>query len=120
MSALGIKCSNNFEEAVNMCWSDVTARISNKIKLLYNRNLTLFQRSVLVNGLLTSQIWYYAQTYPLSLKWSKSINVLLDKFNWITNTEPIARSKLNLDRKLGGLSVCNNICIQNVKTVFNR
>ena len=107
MSALGIKFSNNFEDASNMCWSDVKTRISNKIRSMYNRELTLYQRAVLVNSLLTSQIWYYAQTYPLSIKWSKSINVLLYKFIWISNTEQIARSTLNLDRKLGGLSVCN-------------
>ena len=74
---------------------------------MQNRNLTLFQRSVLVNSLLTSQIWYYAQTYPLPLYWSKKINVLLYKFIWIANTEPIARSTLNLDRDMGGLSVIN-------------
>ena len=102
MSVLGIKFSNNFDDATNMCWAAVTSRISNKIKSMYNRNLTLFQRAVLVNALLTSQIWYYAQTYPLSEKWSKSINALLYKFIWITNAEPISRNTLNLERNLGG------------------
>ena len=107
MSVLGVTFSNNFEEATNMCWANVKTRISNKMRSMYNRNLTLFQRSLIVNSLLTSQIWYYAQTYPLSLKWSKGINSLLYKFIWITNTEPIARSTLTLDRKLGGLSAIN-------------
>ena len=107
MSVLGIKFCNEFEESVNICWSEALTRISNKIATMHNRNLTLFQRSVLVNSLLTSQIWYYAQTYPLPLYWSKKINVLLYKFIWITNSEPIARSTLNLDRDMGGLSVIN-------------
>ena len=60
MPVWGITFSNNFEEAANMCWSNVKTRISNKIRSMYNRNLTLFQRSLIVNSLLTSQIWYYA------------------------------------------------------------
>ena len=74
---------------------------------MHNRKLTLFQRSVIVNGLLASQIWYYAQTYPLPIKWSKKINVRLFNFIWIKKVEPIARSTLNLEKNKGGISVFN-------------
>ena len=77
MSVLGIKFANNFIEATNICWTEVCTRITNKIRSMHSRRLTLFQRSVLVNALLTSQIWYYAQTYPMSPQWAKSINSLL-------------------------------------------
>ena len=107
MSVLGIKYSNNFDKAVDLCWSDVNDRIANKVQLFHNRKLTLYQRAVIVNGLLTSLIWYQAQTYPLPLRWSKKINVHLFKFIWRSKVEPIARSTLNLDKTKGGLSVFN-------------
>ena len=107
MSALGIEFANNFNEATNICWADVCTRITNKIRWMHSRRLTLFQRSVLVNALLTSQIWYYAQTYPMSPQWANSINSLLFNFIWITKAEPISRNTLTMDKKLGGLSVIN-------------
>ena len=107
MSVLGIKFVNNFIEATNICWTEVCTRITNKIRSMHSRRLTLFQRSVLVNALLTSQIWYYAQTYPMSPQWAKSINSLLFNFIWITKAEPISRNTLTMDKKLGGLSVIN-------------
>ena len=107
MSVLGIKFANNFIEATNICWTKVCTRITNKIGSMHSRRLTLFQRSVLVNALLTSQIWYYAQTYPMSPQWAKSINSLLFNFIWITKAEPISRNTLTMDKKLGGLSVIN-------------
>ena len=90
-----------------MCWTEVINRISNKIRSMHNRKLTLFQRSIVVNTLLTSQIWYHAQTYPMSLKWAKSINSILFRFIWITKVEPISRNTITMDRELGGLSMIN-------------
>ena len=107
MSVLGIKYSNNFAEALDLCWSDVNNRISKKVQTLHNRKLTLFQRAIIVNSILSSLIWYHAQTYPLPLTWSKKINVHLFKFIWKSKVEPIARSTLNLDKNKGGLSVFN-------------
>ena len=107
MSVLGIKFFNNFDKATDMCWTEVINRISNKIRSMHNRKLTLFQRSIVVNTLLTSQIWYHAQTYPMSLKWAKSINSILFRFIWITKVEPISRNTITMDRELGGLSMIN-------------
>ena len=67
----------------------------------------MFQRAIIVNSILSSLIWYHAQTYPLPLTWSKKINVHLFKFIWKSKVEPIARSTLNLDKNKGGLSVFN-------------
>ena len=61
----------------------------------------MFQRSVIVNSLLASLIWFHAQTYPLPIKWSKKLNVILFNFIWNSKVEPIARSTLNIDRDKG-------------------
>ena len=63
------------------------------------RRLTLFQRAILINSLLTSQLWYRAQTYPLTQMWSKQINKLLFNYLWLSKSEPIRRDTLTLDKK---------------------
>merc|ERR1712240_220654 len=105
-SVLGIKYTNNFVESVDLCWSDVNIRISKKVQTLYNRKLTLFQRSVIVNSLLASLIWFHAQTYPLPIKWPKKLNVILFNFIWNSKVEPIARSVFNIFVKSECLFAC--------------
>ena len=113
---LGIKHSNVYQDSVNTCWSDVHDKMNNRTKTMINRKLTLLQKSVIVNSILTSQIWYRAQTYPLSLVWANKINRVICRYIWGSKANPIKHETLTLDKKEGGLSL---VCIYTkAKSIF--
>ena len=101
------KTFKKLQDSIDICWLEVKNKIDKKIKTMTNRRLTLFQRSIIINSLLTSQIWYIAQTYPLTPMWSKQINRLLFNYIWLRKSEPIRRDTLTLDKQMGGLSLIN-------------
>ena len=113
---LGIKHSNCYQDSINTCWSEVHTKINNQAKAIICRKLTIVQKTVIVNSILTSLIWYRAQTYPLSLTWSQKINKIICKYIWGLKTNPIKHETLTLDRKEGELSL---ICIYTkAKSIF--
>ena len=74
---------------------------------MITRKLTLFQKVVIVNSLLISQIWYRAQTYPLSQQWVNKINKILCKFIWGSANNPIKHEIMTLGKREGGMSLIN-------------
>ena len=113
---LGIKHTNSYQDSINTCWSEVHDKIKNQAKTMISRTLTILQKTIIVNSILTSQIWYRAQTYPLSLDWSRKINKIICNYIWGSKINPIKHATLTLDKKEGGLSL---VCIYTkAKSIF--
>ena len=75
--------------------------------MIRDRYFTLYQKSVIVNSLLSSKIWYAAHVYPLPLEYSKLINKELFGFIWKYNYDPIKRDVLCNPKCNGGIGIVN-------------
>ena len=81
-TTLGITFSCHYDVAVDKTWQGILNKIKSRIPLIRDRYFTLYQKSAIVNCLLSSKIWYAAHVYPLPLKFSKLINKELFGFVW--------------------------------------
>ena len=68
---LGIHYSNNYDQAVNISWSNIIEAIKIKINMLSIRKFNIFQKAIIVNCLVLSKVWYVSHTYPLLYERSK-------------------------------------------------
>ena len=66
------------------------------------RNFTIFQKAILINVVILSQVWYTAHTYPLSNKYCKLINKELFPFIWNSKYDPIQLDVIYQSRSSGG------------------
>ena len=71
------------------------------------RNLTIFQRAIMINTVILAKVWYTAHTYPLPNKFSKLINKEIFHYLWHSKYNPIKREVLHQSRLNGGLEVKN-------------
>ena len=70
---LGINFSNDYGVAIDATWQQITNKIKRRIPLIINRNLTIYQKVIIINSLLASKIWYAAHVYPLPISFCKQI-----------------------------------------------
>ena len=75
--------------------------------MIRDRYFTVYQKSVIVNSLLSSKIWYAAHVYPLPLESSKKINHELFGYIWKYNYDPIKRDVLCNPKCNGGINIIN-------------
>ena len=88
-TTLGITFSCKYDVALDKTWNMILNKIKNRIPLIRDNYFTLYQKSVIVNSLLSSKIWYASHVYPLPLQISKLINKELFGFIWKYNYDPI-------------------------------
>ena len=70
-TTLGISYSNSYIAAVDHVWSNQLEKVRTIIRTLYSRDLTLYQRVIIVNSLVCSKLCYLGHVYPLPPKYSK-------------------------------------------------
>ena len=80
-------------------------KVEKSCNMLSQRNLTLYQKAIIINALLLSKIWYVAHTLPLPKKFSQKINSCIFRYLWKGMYQPIRRSTLYLPKNEGGLGV---------------
>ena len=115
-TTLGITFSCKYEIAIDKTWQMILNKIKNRIPLIRDRYFTLYQKSVIVNSLLSSKIWYAAHVYPLPFKFSKLINKELFGYIWKYNYDPIKRDVLCNPKINGGIGIINVFC--KAKSIF--
>ena len=105
--ALGITYSVDYDKAVDIQWKNIYTKLDKRIQMIKNRYFTLYQKSALVNSLISSKIWYTAHTYPLPVSYAKLINTVIFRFIWNSNANPIKRDVLYSPKLKGGIGLIN-------------
>ena len=116
-TTLGITFSCKYDVALDKTWNMILNKIKNRIPLIRDNYFTLYQKSVIVNSLLSSKIWYASHVYPLPLQISKLINKELFGFIWKYNYDPIKRNVLCNPKANGGIGIIDVFCKAN--SIFN-
>ena len=104
---LGIIFSCNYDKALEDTWKQVITKIRRRIPLIKTRNLTIYQKVIIVNVLLASKIWYVAHVYPLPITFCNEIEREFLDFIFKRNYRPIKRVVLFNSKVLGGLGLIN-------------
>ena len=104
---LGIIFSCHYNVALEATWQQIINKIKRRIPLIIDRNLSLYQKVILVNSLLASKIWYVSHVYPLPLTFCKLIENEFLNFIWKRNYRPIKRDVLYNPKIHGGLGLVN-------------
>ena len=71
------------------------------------RNVTIFQRAIIVNILVLSKVWYISHTYPLSKKNAQAINKIIFCYIWNSVVEPLKRQIMYREKENGGINLLN-------------
>ena len=104
---LGIIFSSDYASALDATWQQVSNKIKRRIPLIVNRQLTIYQKVVIVNSLLASKIWYIAHVYPMPITFCKIIEKDFLNFIWKINYRPIKKDVICNRKELGGLGLIN-------------
>ena len=104
-STLGLTFSCNYIIALNITWSHIISKIKNRIPLIKNNFYSIYQKSLIVNSLLLSKVWYAAHVYPLPLEHAKVIINEVCSFIWKRNYNPISRNILYNPKQKGGIGL---------------
>ena len=114
---LGITFSCDYDLAVNFSWRQISENIKKRISIMSSRYLTIYQRAIIVNSVISSKLWFTSHIYPLPVQYSKIINKEIFKFLWNHyNYNPIKRDTLYKSKHEGGIGM-NNIDYK-AKSIF--
>ena len=104
---LGIVFMNDFDRAVSASWSRVVQKINKQVLIFNARNVSIFQRAIIVNILVLSKVWYISHTYPLSKKQAQAINKIIFCYIWNSVVEPLKRQIIYREKENGGINLLN-------------
>ena len=79
---LGIIFSCDYNIALNNTWTQIVNKIKKRIPLIKGNFYTIYQKSIIINSLILSKVWYTAHIYPLPEKFSKDIVTEIISFIW--------------------------------------
>ena len=80
--------------------------VQTKVRTMQNIQLTIYQRSVILNCIIYSKIWYVAHVFPLPISYANKIKMIGFNFIWARNNyEPVKRFTLSLPKHEGGLGI---------------
>ena len=102
---LGIYYDNDYDQAVLFSWTKIIEAIKTKINLLMTRKFNTYQKAIIVNCILLSNVWYTCHTYPLSYQHSKAIDTLIFPYIWNSKSNPIKREVLCNRKEFGGINL---------------
>ena len=106
ISSLGIIYSNDYQSSINLNWESVLSSVQTKVRTMQNIQLTIYQRSVILNCIIYSKIWYVAHVFPLPISYANKIKMIGFNFIWARNNyEPVKRFTLSLPKHEGGLGI---------------
>ena len=103
---LGIHFNNDIEMTNRYNIIKCIQKMENNVKLQNQRHLSLKGKTIIINTILLSKLWYICSVFPLPKNLIPEINKIIFKFLWNNkNPEPIARETLFLPRERGGLGI---------------
>ena len=76
-----------------------------KIQIIQSTQLTMYQKSTIINCVINAKLWYVAHIYPLSIRLANKIKRLIFHYLWGKKYEPIKRTTLSLPKYEGGLGI---------------
>ena len=82
LKSLGISFSNDYNMAVNENWENVISAITTKIQMMQTTQTTIYQRSVLLNSVIFSKLWYVAHIFPLPATHANRIKRIVFNYLW--------------------------------------
>ena len=91
----------------NQNWTTAVNKLEKHAEFLQFRNLSLKGKSILINTVLLSKVWYLANILIIPIWARKKINQIIFDTLWDTNSEPINRETLFKPLKNGGLNILN-------------
>ena len=107
MKILGIYYYNDFKLSIEKNWSEVSRKIETSVNMLGQRQLSLFQKAIIINTVILSKVWYITHTVPVIKSYVLKINANIFRYLWRGSYRPINRNTLCLPRKQGGLGLIN-------------
>ena len=103
---LGIHFNSDIEMTNRYNITKCIQKMENNIKIQNQRHLSLKGKTIIINAILLSKLWYVCSVFPLPKNLIPKINKIIFKFLWNNkNPEPIARETLFLPRERGGLGI---------------
>ena len=103
---LGIHFNSDIEMTNRYNITKCIQKMENNIKIQNQRHLSLKGKTIIINAILLSKLWYVCSVFPLPKNLIPEINKIILKFLWNNkNPEPIARETLFLPRERGGLGI---------------
>ena len=95
---LGVTAATNWQKAVE--------KFKTKLKSFKYRNVSLRCKSIYVNTLALSKVWFVANFFPASKTTEKEIKKQISVYLWQSDyAEPVKRKILNLPASKGGLGI---------------
>ena len=95
---LGVTAATNWQKAVE--------KFKTKLKSFKYRNVSLRCKSIYVNTLALSKVWFVANFFPASKTTEKEIKKEISVYLWQSHyAEPVKRKILNLPASRGGLGI---------------
>ena len=104
---LGIAFSCDYDSALDKTWLQIYNKLKNIIPLIKGNFYTIYQKSIIVNSLILSKVWYTAHVYPLTEEYAQKINTEIFGFIWKPRYNPIARNVLYNPKNSGGIGLIN-------------
>jgi hypothetical protein len=71
-------------------WHPIYVKFENVLNLLKSRHLSLLEKSIVVNVLVTSKIWYIGSVLHTSKYYISKFQRLIFNFMWNSKSEPLA------------------------------
>ena len=103
---LGIHFNNDIEKTKRCNINKCIQNMENNVKIQDQRNLSLKGKTIIINAVLLSKLWYVGNVFPVPKNLLTEINKIIFKFLWNNkNLEPVARETLFLPRERGGLGI---------------
>ena len=107
---LGIYHDNDYQRSILLNWESMETSISRCVGMFYNRKLTLFQKTILINSKVLAKTWYLSHVYPIHSECGKRIQRCLFKYLWNGSYEPINRRTMYLPKYKGGCGILDVLC----------
>ena len=107
IKVLGIFFTTSSRDFECLNWNFRIEKLAKRLESWKFRNLSLKGKSMIINTLALSGLWYTGSVVPLPAWAEKKINKIIFDFLWSGKNEQIKRDVCYLPYELGGLKVVN-------------
>ena len=105
LKILGLYFGNSNVELAN--WTDRVTKLEKKLNMWKSRTLSLKGKSLIINTIGASGLWYTATVLPMPDWVATRVNKAIYDFLWNGKTELVKRQTCQLPFQHGGLAVIN-------------
>ena len=102
---VGFKIGNNV--TLDDIWHPIYVKFEKVLNLWKSRHLSLLEKSIVVNVLASSKIWYIGSVLNMSKYYICKFQRLISNLVWNSKLEPFALKTMYLWKHSGGLNIVN-------------